>query len=119
MSRRAKYLYLIAVLPMVLWLFYSRTAYWHFHISPSGIVIEHSHPYKNNPAQGTPFQKHNHTDFEYSVLAQLGNISSIIVFLLVLAFVLQNLIFLRAIYHSRLNISAHPDALRLRGPPAL
>jgi hypothetical protein len=103
---------------LVMWLFYNQSAYWHFHITPAGIIIEHSHPFTNSASPDTPFQKHHHSDFEYSILTQISNAFSLIVFLMAAILIFQkqskdyqnpDLITIKT--HDYLN--SH----RLRGPP--
>lgn len=111
---------LLITLPVVLLLFFNQIAFQHYHILENGLIIEHSHPFNNNPVKGTPYQSHNHTDFEYTVLAQISQITG---FLLLLFFFER---FLRVMqksgvtaYKSRL-ISLSPLATDpLRGPPSL
>jgi len=101
-----------------MWLFFSHVAFWHFHILENGVVIEHSHPFKNNPKPGTPFQNHHHSDFEYSILTQISQIAGVLVFLLILGLIRRELsdkyrITVSGIY----LLSAHLSVPNLRGPP--
>jgi hypothetical protein len=117
--RKLKQIFVLITLPLVMFLFFNQVAFWHFHVLDNGIVVEHAHPFKNNPKPGTPFQNHHHTDFEYSVLAQISNAISLLVFSVLLAGVFQGLF---------VNIIPKPlviplqssflSAHRLRGPPA-
>ncbi len=43
----------------------------HFHKLPTGIIEKHAHPYKKDQP-GDPFQKHEHSSFEYFILTQLS-----------------------------------------------
>jgi hypothetical protein len=117
MNQRIKKIVLLIALPFVLWLFYSHTAYWHFHMTPAGVVIQHSHPYTSNTASGTPFQKHTHTDFEYSLLAQLSNVAGLMIFLLALFFMLQAVVSAPSFYRSNLQRVYDNETNPLRGPP--
>jgi hypothetical protein len=110
---------LLITLPFVLWLFYSHSAYWHFHITPAGVVVEHSHPFKSNTTPGTPFQKHSHTEFEYSVLAQFSSTTSIVIFLLVLSFLLLSPSVTTCFYRGNLHHVSRLRANFLRGPPVM
>ena len=76
---------------------------WHFHKLPTGIVVEHAHPYQKSKS-GVPFQNHNHNSFEFFFLSQI----SIAVFTFtILVFIFSNLIFstgfkkipIRILYH--------------------
>lgn len=60
-------------------LFYNQAANWHFHMLSNGMVIEHAHPLKKTPANENPYQKHQHSDLAYSILAQLSTISVIVI----------------------------------------
>lgn len=103
---------------MVMFLFFNQVAFWHYHLLENGMVVEHSHPFKNNPNPGTPFQKHHHTDFEFTVLAQITNLASILVVFLFLELIINssaapvNNYYKTAIYRSSYLLTD-----RLRGPP--
>jgi hypothetical protein len=118
MIRRLKHFFLLISLPFVMWMFFSHVAFWHFHILENGVVIEHSHPFKNNPKPGTPFQSHHHTDFEYTVLAQISQIAGILIFLLIIGFIYRDLLekYRITAIHLRLPLS-HLSLPNLRGPP--
>jgi hypothetical protein len=55
-------------------LFYNQAANWHFHMLSNGMVIEHAHPLKKSPVNENPYQKHQHSDLAYSILAQLSSV---------------------------------------------
>jgi hypothetical protein len=116
--RKIKKLILLIAMPLVLWLFFNQAAYWHFHITGNGFIVEHAHPFKNNTQTGTPFQKHQHSDFEYSILAQLSNIFSILVILMILGLILKSrFIILNTFYRNNFSPSGYNFIQRLRGPP--
>ena len=53
----------------VMALFFNNAVNWHYHRLPSGLVVEHAHPYSKSPfSADSPFARHNHTDFEFLVL---------------------------------------------------
>lgn len=110
--------FLLLTLPLVLWLFFNQAAFWHYHILDNGIVVQHAHPFKNSPKAGTPFQSHQHSDFEYSVLAQISQVAALLLVLVLLGFLWQ--IFkgtLNKIYRSIwVATPAYSHAL-LRAPP--
>jgi len=116
--RKLKQLFVLLTLPLVMFLFFNQVAFWHYHILENGMVVEHSHPFKNNPKPGTPFQKHHHTDFEFTVLAQISHLAGILVVFLVLGLIINsvaapfNKYFKTAIYRSSYLLTD-----RLRGPP--
>ncbi len=72
-----------------MWLFFNQLANWHYHILPNGVIVEHAHPFTNNQAPGTPYQNHNHTDFEYTILGLISSITGLII----LAFILSGFLF--------------------------
>jgi hypothetical protein len=116
--RKLKQLFVLLTLPLVMFLFFNQVAFWHYHVLENGMVVEHSHPFKNNPKPGTPFQKHHHTDFEFTVLAQISHLAGILVVFLVLGLIISsiaaplNKYFKTAIYQSSCFLTD-----RLRGPP--
>ncbi len=119
-DKKVQKIILLITLPVVLLLFFNQIAFRHYHILENGLVIEHSHPFNNKPIKGTPYQNHSHTDFEYSVLAQISQITG---FLLLLFFFEQ---FLRSMpkpgisaYKSRLVSVTCLKTDPLRGPPSL
>jgi hypothetical protein len=115
---KVKKIILLLALPLVLWLFYNHVANWHFHVTQAGIVVEHSHPYKNNPVSGTPFQRHHHTDAELSFYTLLSSILTLLVVALVSAIVLtKTASALHGVYHSSTPGRDYYFIYRLRGPP--
>ena len=75
----------ILTVPAVMWLFFNQLANWHYHVLPNGIVIEHAHPFTNNQVPGAPYQNHNHTDFEYTVLGLISSITGLIILTFILS----------------------------------
>lgn len=119
MAKRVNKWFLLFTIPAVMWLYFNQAAFWHFHILENGIVVEHAHPFKNNPIPGTPYQSHHHTDFEYSILAQLSQILGIIMFLIIVGLFLQNQKPYNFPFYKSLVISScYAQGVRLRGPPA-
>ncbi len=116
--REIKKVLLLVALPMVMWLFFNQAAFWHYHTMGNGVVVEHAHPYKNHTLPGTPFQKHHHSDFEYSILAQLSNILILLLFLIVLGLVVNTSN--RPVFNFYRSVFATTDYhffRYLRGPP--
>jgi hypothetical protein len=68
-----KFLFVIRYLLLILFIGYyvSITAFYHSHLV-RGVVITHSHPYKNFHDKNSPFQKHQHTNSEYQFVQQLN-----------------------------------------------
>jgi hypothetical protein len=116
--RKIKKIILLLAMPLVLWLFFNQVAYRHYHITGQGIVVEHSHPFKNNSQPGTPFQRHQHSDFEYSILAQLSNIFTTLVLLIVLGiFFKSRHLTVNFFYQKDFYPSDYCFIQPLRGPP--
>ncbi len=65
---------ILLCLPAALWLISNNYVNQHYHILSNGKIISHSHPHCN--CSNNPIQDHHHTDFEYSILAQLASNSS-------------------------------------------
>lgn len=117
-ARKLKQLILIITMPLVMWLFFNQVAFWHYHVLDNGIVVEHAHPFKNKPIPGTPYQSHQHSDFEYSLLAQISNMISLLLFAMVLGLFLHNISrYYREGYQSFIPDPGHYLIHRLRGPP--
>ena len=83
-------IWILIALPAVLLLFHNQAANWHYHITSQGIIIEHAHPFTNSMIPDTPFQDHQHSDFEYLVLAQMMLATALIALVLVLLGLLFN-----------------------------
>lgn len=49
----------------------SITAFYHSHLV-YGNVISHSHPYKHNPFNKSPFESHSHSSAAYNLIQQLN-----------------------------------------------
>ncbi|TVQ09949.1 MAG: hypothetical protein EA361_14760 [Bacteroidetes bacterium] len=117
--RRIKKLVLLITLPLVMWLFFNQVAFWHYHILENGVVVEHAHPFKNSTLPGTPYQQHQHSDFEYSLLAQISSIIGLLVFLVVLGLFMNNNLKRLAIKPTARLIPVYFSVNRLRGPPVI
>jgi len=119
MALRIKKIALFITLPLVLWLFYNQAANWHFHLLENGDVVEHAHPYQNSGKSDSPFQDHHHTEFEFSVLSLISQITwglwwLTLLVLGVFASVSQTNFY--TVQHGFLGII--PTINPLRGPPA-
>jgi len=84
-SRKISQILLLASLPAIMWLYYNQAANWHYHVLSNGMIVEHAHPFANKPKPGTPFQQHQHSDLEYSILAELSNALVLVVALMAIA----------------------------------
>ncbi len=65
---------MLLFLPATLWLISNNYINRHYHILSSGEIIAHSHPYSN--CSQSPVQDHDHTDLEYTILAQIASNSN-------------------------------------------
>jgi len=98
----------------VLWLFTNSLVNRHSHRLPSGIIIEHAHPFSSNH---TPVQQHSHTDKEYLYFDQISALQTLIIVVM--------MIFMTTIYIRPLKIKKEIDDIivftnpvyRLRPPP--
>ncbi|MFO7939081.1 MAG: hypothetical protein R6U66_04965 [Bacteroidales bacterium] len=73
----------LSIVPLLVFILVNQSVNIHYHKLDDGVVISHAHPYtESNDMEGTPFQEHKHTKFQYFLLAQL---SSMFVPLMVLA----------------------------------
>ncbi len=66
---------LLLSLPATLWLISNHYINKHYHVLDNGEVVSHAHPYQSS--NDTPFQDHDHCDFDYSILAQISSNSSV------------------------------------------
>ncbi len=113
-----KKLLLLIALPAILWLYYNQAANWHYHMSSKGILIEHAHPFNKSQLPGSPFPNHQHTDLEYSILAQISQLASLLVFALFLTIMIPFIPGKMAILPVTNTLPRHiRDSLCLRGPP--
>lgn len=62
------------MLPVMCWLFFNSAANWHYHLSPTGEIVKHSHPYTQSEGQDAgamPFQEHSHKQSDFACLEQV------------------------------------------------
>ncbi len=106
-------------IPAIMLLYFNQAANWHYHITEEGIVVQHAHPFSNNMIPGTPYQDHEHSDFEYLVLAQVMHaVGLVMMILLVLGLWLNKrprvLLQPQRAYHTPFPTDPNPT----RGPPS-
>ncbi len=64
----------VALIVFIQALFFNNAVNWHYHKLPNGIIVEHAHPFSkskstaSSKAPYSPFEKHQHTEFEYLIL---------------------------------------------------
>lgn len=78
----AKVLALVLVVVMGL-LIANKAAYIHAHEMADGTIVYHAHPF-NKKNDSEPFKSHEHTDFEFWLLGQIGVLGLLTVLFLVL-----------------------------------
>lgn len=49
--------------------------FYHSHLLFNGVVISHSHPFKSDPDNKSPFQSHSHSSTAYNLIDQLNQIN--------------------------------------------
>ncbi len=113
-------IFLILSLPVLMLLIYNQTVNWHYHLLKDGTVVKHAHPYSNETQGTTPFQKHQHTDFEFLFFAQFSQILLLLIVSLLTAALISSF---RSIQPKPLNnfVLKPPflESLTLRGPPSI
>lgn len=62
--RHFRLLFVVLILPALVWLFYNQEANWHYTRLPNGMLIEHAHPYDKHNSSHSPVQNHSHTKSE-------------------------------------------------------
>ncbi len=107
-------------IPLLAFLYYNQAANWHYHVTSSGVVVEHAHPFTNSQIPGTPYQEHEHSDFEYLVLAQLMHtIGWIVLALLLLGMHFPKISHAWPLHHIPHPSGIDPDLCSPRGPPSI
>ncbi len=111
---RLKEISVFLLLLSVLWLFTNSLINRHKHRLPSGLIIEHAHPYFSN---NLPIQQHRHTQEEYFYFDQITALRSLVVLaLLILIAVITAYAFLVLSVESETK-SSLKEINRLRPPP--
>ena len=92
MRKQPVLLHIIAITAAiaVMLLHYNKVANWHYHQLENGLVIEHAHPFKASSENGKPFEKHQHTELELIILADLFNAIAWIILAMALSLLLVN-----------------------------
>ena len=85
MRTRLQRLFALVFIPLVMLIFFNQKANKHYHVLESGLVIEHSHPYKNSATPDNPFQEHKHSSAELFFFAQLSEIAAFLIVAVLLA----------------------------------
>lgn len=77
----------LALLLPALWLITNSIINKHKHLLPSGILIEHAHPFKSTG--NSPFQQHSHSQQEYFFFDHISAIQLLIVTALTLSILIR------------------------------
>jgi hypothetical protein len=104
----------LTLLVSVMWLFTNSLVNRHSHRLPSGIIVEHAHPFSSNQ---TPVQQHSHTDKEYFYFDQISALQTLIIIAI--------MIFMASIYIRPIKVKKEINHIilivnpvhRLRPPP--
>jgi predicted Na+-dependent transporter len=110
----------IAILPLVMLLFYNQVANWHYHKLHNGIVVEHAHPFPNSKTAESPYENHTHTEFEFLIFGFLSSTIGLVVLLILIATLIFSSFTERYYKYSKVHIitdylpAIHPH----RGPPS-
>lgn len=96
--RHIKQFIISLLVPALLFAGYGNVVNKHYHITESGSIVAHSHPFaaENN----SPFQHHKHTKGEYAFLGLLSTLQQLLPVLLAVNFALV-LYFVRKYFISR------------------
>lgn len=78
-------LVLLFCLPILIQLV-NRTAFTHIHITSSGEIVTHAHPYNKSNDPG-PYKKHHHSSYEYVFFEQSEILFGSITLLLIAALI--------------------------------
>jgi len=118
-KRSKKLIFILLSLILVVWLNHNQMTNWHFHVMNNGAMVVHAHPYESNTIPGTPFQEHDHNNFEFLFLTLVFNaVPLLLAFLVVgLLFSFKSGFFL-LIPFARDLLRGFYRTLLLRGPPS-
>ncbi|MEA5108926.1 hypothetical protein SDC9_14831 [bioreactor metagenome] len=109
-----KALAILLLLPS-LWLITNGLINRHAHRMPSGLIVEHAHPFKSTG--NTPLQKHSHSEEEYFYFDQISTLQTMIIVAII--------ILMATVFIKPLNIESDSEDIlpiiypvyRLRPPP--
>jgi hypothetical protein len=75
------------VLPLLLWMLLNATLNRHSHLTATGTLVSHAHPFEKKQEGSSPFQSHSHTTREYllldlfhTILFSLGTAGAVMLF---------------------------------------
>lgn len=105
----------LALLLPALWLVTNSIINKHKHRLPSGILIEHAHPFKSTG--NSPFQQHSHSKQEYFFFDHISAIQLLIVTALTLSIIISKYYTTETTVLSPLLVPVFKPANRQRPPP--
>ncbi|MBL7904894.1 MAG: hypothetical protein JNL22_07720 [Bacteroidales bacterium] len=112
----SNHLTLVLLLPAVLWLFTNSLINRHNHRLPSGVVIQHAHPWQN-AGDRLPFQSHKHSEQEIACFDQFAAISTLLIGIMTLVILLLVLRLAVSRFTTKAEILNQKIVYRLRPPP--
>jgi len=89
----------------------------HYHITETGYVIWHAHPYSDS-SNSTPYKNHTHSDYELTFLQLLTNLlNSALALAIAVIFVFTAIQFFFSAIYSQFESSRFSFNYSLRAPP--
>ena len=76
----------IALIPIFILLGLNANYNWHYHITPSGQILGHAHPYNHQSESQSPVKSHKHNNLELFLINSFSNTGFLISIVLALAF---------------------------------
>lgn len=113
----SNHLTLVLLLPAVLWLSTNSLINRHSHRLPTGVVIQHAHPWQN-AGERLPFQSHKHSDREIAYFDQIAAISTLLTVTMTLVILLAVLKLTVSRFTEKTEILSQKIVYRLRPPPS-
>ncbi|WP_172668827.1 hypothetical protein [Lentimicrobium saccharophilum] len=111
-----KALAILLLLPS-LWLITNGLINRHLHRMPSGLIVEHAHPFKSTG--NTPLQKHSHSEEEYFYFDQITTLQTLIIVAITILMATVLIMPLRIEKKSDDVLQFFNPVYRLRPPPVI
>lgn len=105
----------LALLLPALWLVTNSIINKHKHLLPSGLLVEHAHPFKS--AGNSPFQQHSHSQQEYFFYDHISAIQLLIITALTLSIIIRKYYSSETTVLSPLLVPVFKPVNRQRPPP--
>lgn len=117
--RHFRLLFLILILPALVWLFYNQEANWHYTRLPNGMLIEHAHPYDKHNSSHSPVQNHSHTKSELLYLDIITHFFVLVITSLVLGQIIRTFtVFPIPLRRGTILLPKHLLVKNSRAPPS-